>query len=165
MYEAIQTYFAGEKNAALVILGIGLLGLIAAFIFFQPRFALRSFAITLAIFAFIEIAIGVGLFVRTGPQVKGLIAEFEKNTSAYVSSESERMIRVQKNFVIIQYVELFFILLTAILAITFKKRISISGIALAFLVNAAILLAFDIVAERRGERYLTEIQTSSNYSR
>jgi len=41
---------------------------------------------------------------------------------------------------------------------TLKHRIGLSGIALGLLINAALLLAFDLVAERRGAVYLAAIE-------
>lgn len=67
MHDALITYFSGEKQAGLLLTGLGILGLAAAVIFVQPRWGLRSFGITLAVFALIEMAIGVGLYLRAGP--------------------------------------------------------------------------------------------------
>jgi hypothetical protein len=58
----------------------------------------------------------------------------------------------------IQYVEVAVIIVSTIIALVFKNRPGISGVALAFLINAGILLAFDIIAERRGDRYLIELK-------
>jgi hypothetical protein len=158
MQQELLTYFTGEKNAALVILCVGLLGFVAGVIFFPTRFGLRSFAITLVVFALIEIAIGFGLFFRTGPQVKRLLTQLESDTAAFYANEGTRMETVQRNFVMIQYVEVGVIIISTIIALVFKNRSTISGVAFAFLINAAILLAFDIVAERRGDQYLDEIK-------
>jgi hypothetical protein len=64
MQAALTTYFDGEKNAGLLITGIGVAALVLAAVFLQPRWGLRSFAVTLAVIALAEIAIGVGLYLR-----------------------------------------------------------------------------------------------------
>ena len=71
------------------------------------------------------------------------------------------MIRVQRNFVVIQYVEVAVIVLAAIIALAQKSRFRLSCIALALLLHAAFLLAFDLVAERRGAIYLAAITAQS----
>jgi hypothetical protein len=53
------------------------------------------------------------------------------------------------------------IVTAAIAAVTLKERFSLSGIALGLLCHAAFLLAFDVVAERRGATYLGELRTRS----
>lgn len=161
MQDAMTVYFDGEKNAGLLIAGIGVAALALAAVFYQPRWGLRSFAVALAVLALVEIAIGVGLYLRTGPQVASLLTQLGSDSTRFFADEGARMARVQRNFVIIQYIELTVIVTAAIAAIALKNRFWLSGIALALLCHAAFLLAFDLVAERRGAIYLTELRTRS----
>ena len=132
-----------------------------ATVFYQPRWGLRSFAVTLGVFALIEIAIGIGLYLRTGPQVTNLLAQLGSDSARFFAEEGARMTRVQRTFLIVQYVEVAVIVTASIAAIALKQRLMLSGVALGLLVHAAFLLAFDIVAERRGATYLSEIRTRS----
>lgn len=72
------------------------------------------------------------------------------------------MIRVQRNFVVVQYVELAVIAIAAFTAFAQKNRFWLSGIALGLLLHAALLLAFDLVAERRGATYLAAIEAQGH---
>ena len=72
-----------------------------------------------------------------------------------MSDETARMTRVQRNFVVIEYIEVAIIVMAAFMAVTQKSRPGVVGIALDLLCNAALLLAFDLVADRRGASYLT----------
>lgn len=65
--------------------------------------------------------------------------------------------RVQRNFVVIEYVEVAIIVVAAFIAVTQKSRPGVTGIALGLLCNAALPLSFDLVAERRGASYLSAI--------
>jgi hypothetical protein len=130
MHDALTTYFQGEKNAGLLIAGIGVGVLALAAVFYQPRWELRSFAMTLAVFALIEIAIGVGLYLRTGPQVASLVAQLGTDSMRFFADEGAQMARVQRNFVVIQYIELVVIVTAAIAAISFRNRFALAGIAL-----------------------------------
>jgi hypothetical protein len=161
MQAALTTYFDGEKNAGLLITGIGVAALVLAVVFLQPRWGLRSFAVTLAVIALAEIAIGVGLYLRTGPQVANLVAQLGSDGARFFADEGARMARVQRNVVVIQYIEITVIVTAAIAAFALKNRLSLSGIALGLLCHAAFLLAFDLIAERRGATYLDEIRTRS----
>ena len=51
MNEAMTTYFDGEKNAGLMVAGIGAAVMIAALILFPSKWELRAFSITLMVFA------------------------------------------------------------------------------------------------------------------
>ncbi|MGH7671895.1 MAG: hypothetical protein ACREMC_03280 [Gemmatimonadales bacterium] len=57
-----------------VLAALGVIGLAVAVLCWPARWGLRSFAVTLGILALSEIGIGVGLYLRTGPQVSGLLA-------------------------------------------------------------------------------------------
>lgn len=162
MQDVILTYFNAEKATGLLLIALGVLGAVAAGIFFQPRWELRPFALTLAFFALAEIAIGLGLYIRTGPQVNNLVALLGSDAGRFVTDEGQRMSRIQKNFIIIQYVELALIVVAAVVAVTQKHRPWVFGIALGVLLNAALLLAVDLVAERRGAVYLKAIESQTN---
>ena len=161
MQDALNAYFAGEEHAGLLLAGVGIATLALGAVFYQPRWGLRSFAVTLAVFALVEIAIGVALYLRTGPQVTSLLAQLGGDSARFFAEEGARMARVQRNFVVIQYIELVVVVTTAIAAISFRNRFALAGIALGLLCHAALLLAFDLIAERRGTIYLSEIRTRS----
>jgi hypothetical protein len=157
MREVMLSYFAGEKHAALVLLAAGTIAVVASGLMLVPRFGLRPMGFTTGVFALVLLAIGVGLYARTGPQVEALLAQLASDAPAFHAGEAARMTRVQRSFVLIEYVELAVILAGAISAVAFKSRPVLAGVALGFVINAAFLLAFDIVAERRGAIYLSEL--------
>lgn len=158
MQDVLMTYFNGEKNGGLLLIGVGSLGIAAAVLFFQARWGLRPFAVTLGVLALAELALGVGLYLRTDPQVNDLTARLRSEPERFYSTEGARMVRVQRNFVVIEYVELAVIIASALIAVGQKNRQGVMGVALGFLINGAFLLAFDLLAERRGAVYLAAIE-------
>jgi hypothetical protein len=136
--DAIATYFEGEKNAVL----------------FPARLELRSLAITLLVFALLELAIGVGLYFKTGPQVDALLSQLNGDPAVFYAAERPRMTIVQRNFVRLEALWLFLIAGAAAIAVWQKRNVAVSGVALGVLVSIAVFLAFDIIAERRGSQYL-----------
>lgn len=62
----------------------------------------------------------------------------------------------------VEYVELALIMITAIVAIAQKGRPGVTGVALGLLIGAAVLLAFDLVAERRGAVYLDALEAHAS---
>lgn len=157
MAEAMLRYFDGEKHGGVLLVAVGLVGLAAAALFFQPRWNLRSLAWTLAVLAILEIALGAGLCLRTGPQVRALLAQLDEDRSGFFAAEGERMGRVQRTFVVVEWIELAVIVVAAAAAVAAKSRPALAGVALGLLLNASFLLAFDLVAERRGAKYLAAI--------
>jgi hypothetical protein len=63
------------------------------------------------------------------------------------------MAAVQRNFVILEIAWIAILAVSAITAVVFKQRPTPNGIALGFVVAAATLLCFDLVADRRGAIY------------
>jgi hypothetical protein len=157
MQTALASYFEGEKNAGLLIAGVGAAMLALAALLYQSRWNLRSFALTLGVLAVVEIVIGVGLYLRTDAQVASLVAQLGSDRARFFADEGARMARVQRTFVVIQYVEVIVAVTAAIAALLLKGRFSLAGVALGLLCHAAFLLAFDLVAERRGAAYLEAI--------
>jgi hypothetical protein len=158
MHDALTTYFNGEKTAGALLACLGLIGLAAAALFSQPRLELRSLAATLAVLALVQIAVGAGLYFKTGPQVARLVAQLGSDGARALSEEGARMARVQRNFITLECTWTALLLASAVTAIAQKGRFWVSGVALGVLVNVAVLLAFDLVAERRGAIYLAAIE-------
>jgi hypothetical protein len=161
MSAALTTYFAGEKSAGMMLAAIGIVVLAGAALLFPARYELRAFAITLAVWGVIELTIGVGLWLKTDAQVAELVAKLAQDPTAFYAAERPRMAGVQRNFVIIEIAEIVLIVGCAALALALKGRPIVSGIALGVLINAAMLLAFDIVAERRGAIYHAALAVES----
>ena len=157
MQDALMVYFDGEKNAGLLLAGIAVAVLIAAAIMFRARLDLRSFAVTLGVLAVAQMALGVGLYLRTDPQVIRLVEQLRSDATGFHSTERARMTRVQRNFIVVEYVELLIIIVTAATAVFQKTRPGLAGVALGLLISASLLLAFDLVAERRGAGYLASL--------
>ncbi len=158
MHNALTIYFDGEKHAGLCLAGIGVIGLAAAALFFQARWNVRSLAITLGVMALVQIAIGVGLYLKTGPQVADLVARLGADAGRLYADEGARMAKVQRNFVILEYTWIALIAASAVVAVAMKARFRVTGVALGLLVNFAIILTFDLVAERRGAVYLAALR-------
>lgn len=158
MLPIMTQYFEGEKNGALLFTFVGLMVLVTACLLFPLRLDLRAFAITLFVWSLLELAIGIGLYVRTGPQVASLATQLSQASAAFYSAEGQRMANVQRNFAVIEAVWLVLILGSSVAAWVFKRRMDVSGIALGILINASFFLAFDMIAERRGAIYFEALR-------
>jgi hypothetical protein len=158
MHEALMVYFQGEKHAGLALAALGLAVGAGALSFLRYSGQFKALALTLGVWALLQLAIGLGLYLKTGPQVAGLAQSFQQQPSETRASETKRMARVQQAFVIIEGVWLALIIASAGVAIWKKAELTPNGIALGMLVNCSFLLTFDLIAERRGGIYLAALQ-------
>lgn len=161
MRESLLEYFQGEKSAGLLVAGIGGFSLALAILLAQPRYDLRPFAITLGVLGLGEIALGLGLFFKTGPQVDALLAQLASDAPKLYAAESARMAKVQAMFVRLEIAWTAIIAVCAITALVMKGRPVVNGIALGLLLHVAMLLAFDTIAERRGATYLRALESAN----
>jgi hypothetical protein len=158
MNEALAAYFAGEKNAGAVLAVIGLA--VGAGALFSARSESKAFAYTLAVWAALELAIGIGLYLKTDPQVAKLGALLVNDAAAFYAAEQPRMATVQRNFVLLEGAWLVLITGSAALSVWQKANLTAAGIALGMLINTSLLLTFDIAAERRGSAYIAALHGS-----
>jgi hypothetical protein len=158
MHGAMLVYLAGEKQAGVLAAAAGLLSLAAALSFLAPRLELRSFAITLGVLGLLEVAIGVGLWLRTGPQVARLSATLEREPARFRVEEGARMRRVQRNFAFLEYGWIVLVSGAALTAVLGKHHHGLAGAALALGLHVSFLLCFDVIAERRGSVYLDALE-------
>jgi hypothetical protein len=158
--EQIINYFSGEKHAAVVVIAAALIAFVACAIGLAPRWGLRAFAITTGVFALFYLVVGVGLYWRTDSQVEQLMNLLGVDPVMLARQELLRMTKVQRNFIVIEWIELAIIISSVAAAISYKHRPAICGVALALLINAAFLLAVDLTAERRGTTYRDALSRS-----
>lgn len=73
----LMVYFAAEKQAAVLIGCLGVVaGIFAAYLWLSAN-SFKAMAWPLIVIGLAQIAIGVGLFIRTDPQVGQASARFE----------------------------------------------------------------------------------------
>ena len=158
MHDALLLYFGGEKHAGLLAAAAGIAAIGVAAILLAPRHELRAFATTLGIIGLLEVGIGVGLYLKTGPQIDRLAAQLAADPPRLLREEGARMEKVQRNFVVLESLWIALLGGGAVAAVAWKQRPTAGGIALALVVQAGFFLAFDVVAERRGAVYLARLK-------
>lgn len=161
MKESLLAYFEGERNGGLVLAAVGVCGLVFAGVLSMERWNLRAFAIALAVLALLELGLGVGLYVKTGPQLAGLLEKLTSEPASFYASEGARMAKVQRNFVWLERFWIVLALAAGLLAVLKKAHPTPLGIGMALALHATVFLAFDLVAERRGALYYAALREPS----
>lgn len=165
MKETLLAYFEGEKGAGLLLAFIGLAKLAVAAATGLRGGAMsgaRPFAIALGAIAVLEIVGGAGLYLKTGPQVAALLERLEREPASFYASEAARMAKVQKNFVTLEIVWCAILTIGGVAAVVLKARPVPAGIVASLVITAALFLAFDLIAERRGATYYAALREPSS---
>lgn len=157
----LLTYFISEKQAGLLVAVLGVTSAaLAAYLWFSGSL-FRTMAWPLVIVGCIQIAVGSGLLIRTDSQVARLEEGLRSSSQPTVNSELARMVEVNRSFTVIKIVEIVLLLLGLALALAFTSRHPASAsVGMGLLVEAAVMLVFDLFAEQRAAVYtkwLTEL--------
>jgi hypothetical protein len=163
--EILNVYFRGEKlEAWFFILPTGLLMVaMGAALLSTNRAAFDwGLAVPAIIFGLVLAATGIGVGARTSSQVQALETSYQADASVMVKDELPRMQKVMKNFrtTLIVFGATAVVGLLLIFALRMEWAV---GLGVALLLVAAVGLAVDGIAERRGHPYvaaLNEIATT-----
>jgi hypothetical protein len=157
----IKTYFAAEKSESLLFIGLG----IAAIAFsgygwlkWNETFY-KGLAIPLILIAVIQLVVGGTVYFRTDKQMADIQSLHQTNPTEFRSQEVPRMETVMKNFGVYKKIEISFVLMGVLLIVLMKQRPFWLGIGVGMLMQGAVMLALDIFAEQRGEKYQSEIRS------
>jgi multidrug transporter EmrE-like cation transporter len=157
----IVAYFNEEKIEAFVFVAIGLAALLLGIYFWfgkQTDF-LKGAAIALILIALIQLTVG-GIIIVRSPKDIIRVQQIVKSEPARITSEElPRMEVVMKNFIIYSYVELALMALGLILFFISSAASFWKGLGIALFIQAALMLAFDHVAEARGKKYIAKLQS------
>lgn len=157
LIDSLTTYFDGEKSAGLVLVGMGAIACAWAVVVRRGLSDAAGMFWPVVIIGALQLAIGVGLAARTPSQVAGLRATMERSQTELLAAETPRMEKVQRNFVVIEVVEVVLMVAGVALALGFKGTPYRSEVGMGLALQATVMLVFDLLAERRGALYLAAL--------
>lgn len=154
LYDAIETYFLGERQLGLTLVPLGLVALGAAW--WAWRAHPGAFGVALAIPVLLlglgSVAGGAVLAVRTPAQVEALEAAHAERPGAALAAERERMRAVNANWSRLKALWTGLAILGFAL-IMLGRRDWMSGLGLGLVVIGAVFICVDVTAERRARIY------------
>ncbi|MFY9550879.1 MAG: hypothetical protein WAU32_06990 [Thermoanaerobaculia bacterium] len=158
-------YFAAEKQGAILIAAIGVAsGILAAYLWLAEG-PFRAMAWPLAAIGLGQLALGVGLFLRTDPQIARLLEGLRSRPQATMQSELARMEKVNRSFKVIEAAEVAALATGLFLALALRQRHPAwAAVGMGLVVQAAVTLVFDLFAEHRAlayTRWLAELSRST----
>ena len=158
MHAAIVTYFAAEKRESLLFMLVGFAAITAAVFLWRTGSPYRGMAYPLVAIALIQIVVGSTVYFRTDAQTVGLHQQLAGDPAAYVAAELPRMETVRRSFAIYKVIEI--VLLVAGVAGYFllRGRGTLFAVSLGLMLQSSLMLALDLVAERRADVYIEQIR-------
>lgn len=156
MSRRMHSYFRGELDAASMALGLGAgSGWAGGLLLATATDASRAAAVPILAASAVELAIGIGLFVRTPSQVEELDALIASDPERYVAEEGERMDGVIDRFGLLTIAETTMLfsgaITTTVGAMVDEDRAVGAGLGL--IVVGTLAMGFDALADARAERY------------
>lgn len=161
--EPLQIYFLGERQAGLCAAALGIASLAFAAWLFRSVSMFRLMMIPLGIIGVLQLAVGIGLYLKTPAQVQALqegLSQPQSRPEAH-AKETQRMQRVQANFTVLKIAWIVLIAVGLGLVLLARGRPGSVGVGLGILLQAAAMLAFDLFAEARGSEYLRWLSSQS----
>lgn len=152
-HDPLLHYFAGEKAGAAVCLALGIGAVLFAFWVWRSHTAFRAMAIPVGLIGLAQLALGAGLWLRTDPQVASLQAGLTDQPQSTREGELARMERVNANFQVIEAAEAALILVSLVLSLAFRGKPTLTAVGMGLLLQASVMLAFDLFAEHRAHVY------------
>jgi archaellum biogenesis protein FlaJ (TadC family) len=154
MNHYMRHYFAAEKSESALFVVIGLAAVLISVMIYLKAPAYRGMIAPLLLIAVIQIAVGGGVYLRTDSQVEQLEAKLKSEADAYRSGEILRMDAVMKNFKIYKAIEIALLLGGIILTFAFSKKDFLYAMGIGLIIQPAIMLLLDLLAEKRADHYI-----------
>jgi hypothetical protein len=153
---AMTTYFEGEIRGGYVLIGLGVAGVVAGGALYRKGTpTARGASYPLLGVGLAHAVAGIYVGIASHRRIDSFSDQIERDPSAFVAAESERMAGVSRTFTALKVVEL--VLVGGGLAAagvgwrTDRPRLRGAGLALAL--EATLTLGFDVVAAQRATRY------------
>jgi len=152
-------YFAAERRESAVFLACALAAAAASAALAALRSPYRAMAWPLLAVGLIQLVVGSTIFLRTPGQAARLTRQLREAPAAYRTEETARMQRVQRGFVLYKRIEIGLLALGRALASGEGYGRTLYAVGMGLILEAGLMLALDLRAERRAHRYLQMVRS------
>jgi hypothetical protein len=156
-------YFTEQKIISIFIMSIGILSIFLALVllFIIKYSFFKGMAVTLLLIGIIQLIAGGVMYERTPKDISRMEHFYKFERQKIKTEELPRMQKVIHDFTLYKWIEISVIVTGLLLFIRFYKSAQSfwKGIGLALMIQVAILLSVDIVAEKRAKEYVKNLTT------
>jgi hypothetical protein len=158
MHAAMVTYFAAEKRESLLFMIVGLAAIAASVWLWRSGSPWRGMAYPLVAVALIQISAGGTVYFRTDAQALALHKQLASDPAGYLAAERPRMERVRRGFTLYKGIEIGLLVLGLAGFFLLRGRQTLFAASCGLMLQSALMLGTDLVAERRAEIYKEQIR-------
>jgi hypothetical protein len=155
---AIINYFKAEKRESLLFMAVGFAAITVSVFLWRTGSPWRGMAWPLVAIALIQIVVGSTVYFRTDAQALGLHRQLAADPAAYRAAELPRMERVRRSFNLYKGIEIALLALGVAGYFFFRERQTLFAASHGLMLQSALMLALDLVAERRADVYMDHIR-------
>lgn len=158
-----EAYFNAEKSMGLLFTLVGVATIIlAAVLFFVVKTSFwKGASAPLLLGALLQLIAGYTIYSRSDAQRIDIVYKIDLNPAALQEHEIPRMEKVMKNFSRLRFIEMALLLAGSFLFFYLRKNMAQqfwAGFGIALALQAAVMLAADSLAAKRGTAYLTVLK-------
>ena len=152
----VSKYFNGEKFQCTIGIALALLSIAIAlyFLFQVKRPFYTGISYPFMVIPVLLLMICVGVVIRSPKDIGRVNAMIQTDKTKVKTEELPRMETVMRNFRVIKWTEISFIVAGFLLFFLMPSGSLWKGVGVGLAIQAAMVLVFDIVAESRGKVYL-----------
>lgn len=158
----IEQYFLAEKNASLVFLVAGVIGIVMSIILLlllKTSFY-KGMALVCCVFGLTQLIVGYNIYRKADRQRVDIVYAYDLNPDKIGNTELPRVTKALAGIRSIMIAELLAFVIGMILLLTFRasagKEIWL-GVGLALIIQGTMALIFDIRAYRRTQNYFLRL--------
>lgn len=153
-FPELTAYFTAEKQGGLLLIALAVASLALAGYLFATKSLFSAMAWPVLVLGGIELVIGISVASRADAQIAQIAAGLQSTRTVTITTEIERMARVNGTFTLITKVEIALIALSVLFLILQPAPATLGSMGLGILLQSAILLVFDTFAHHRAVRYV-----------
>lgn len=157
----IAAYFEAERFGALLFLLAGALAIALALLLLRRRGNLRGMALPLITVALVQLGVGFAVWQRSPAQAAASMQQWQETPAAFQRVESARMRTVIADLQHYRSLELGLLALGMAIVVLLRDRAFWFAFGLGLVLQAALLLALDHVAQARARTYFEALQHRS----
>ena len=153
-FPELTAYFAAEKQGGLLLVALAVASLALAGYLFATKSLFSAMAWPVLVLGGIELVIGLSVASRADAQIAEIAAGLQATRTVTITTEVERMARVNGTFALIKKVEIALIAVSVLFLVVQPAPATLGSMGLGILLQSAILLVFDTFAHHRAIRYV-----------
>jgi hypothetical protein len=154
VFPQLTAYFTAERQGGLLLVALAIASVALASYLFATKSLFSAMAWPVLVLGGLELVIGITIAGRTPAQVAELETGLQHARTQTITSEIERMARVNNTFVVVKKVEIALIAVSLVFLLVRPAPATLGAIGLGLLLQGAVLLVFDTFAHHRAVHYV-----------